>query len=331
MRIRVFTERRSLALKVDSRAAKLLDTEAVAGIKNLEAKAGDLSYLDLSGLEPPEQRRRVALLKERSGRAAWGVLDPKGRCPDPAALFHLGAADYLGPEACRKGLTKARIKAALAFHGDDPADSGLDPKARPDEYPFPGWRALRRGEPSPFYFLYFGLEGSGGLKGKMGEAAYAAFRSRLHAFLSQGLAESEALLWIENEGSGVFLIPPSRSKAEAAVSFCLRCLANAPIVGYEKLRLGLPLRLVFALHFGSCPFEAPGRTGTIVSEDMNFIFHLGAKRAEPNRITLSEAARRAVPDRLPGLFAAAGCFEGRELLRSRLFLRLPAEGPLAGC
>jgi hypothetical protein len=320
MRIRIFTGNRRFAVAIDARAAKLLERDDISGIRDYQPERGDLSYLDVTGLEAAEQKRRVALLKGRCGNAAWGILDPKGCCPDPAALFHLGAADYLGPQACKKGLTKARIKAALAFNGDDPEASGLDPKARIDEYPFAGWSSLKRGSPLPFYFLYFGVEGAAGLKRELGEQGYAAFRERLRDYLQQSLAESNALLWIESESSGLFLIPPSRKKAQAAVEACLRGLLNAPIIGYEKLGMGIPISLVFALHFGSSAFEAPGKTGTIVSEDVNFIFHLGAKAARANRITLSQAAERAIPDKLGDLFGPAGSFEGRGIRASSRFL-----------
>jgi hypothetical protein len=329
MRIRIFTGNKRLALKVDARAAKMLDRDGLSGIKGCQPERGDLSYLDVTGLEAAEQKRRIAVLREKSGGAAWGVLDPKGCCPDPAALFHLGAADYLGPSACEKGLSKARIKAALAFNGDDPEASGLDPRAMIDEYPFAGWSSLKRGSPLPFYFLYVGVEGAAGLKRVLGESGYASFRERLRAYLQQLLSDASALLWIESESSGLFLIPPSRKKAQAAVEACLRCLLNAPIIGYEKLGLSVPLSLVFALHFGSSAFEAPGKTGTIVSEDVNFIFHLGTKAAQANRITLSQAAERAVPEGLDELFGPAGSFEGRGLGASARFLR-PAPAAARG-
>lgn len=321
MRIRIFTGNKRFALPVDARAAKALDREELSGIKACQPERGDLSYLDVTGLEAAEQRRRVALLRERSGNAAWGILDPKGCCPDPAALFHLGAADYLGPQACKKGLSKARIKAVLAFNGDDPEGAGLDPKARIEEYPFAGWSSLKRGAPLPFYFLYVGVEGAAGLKRVLGEAGYAAFRERLRAYLRQILAEADSLLWIESESSGLFLIPPSRKKAQAAVEACLRGLLNAPIIGYERLGMSIPISLAFALHFGSSAFEAPGKTGTIVSEDVNFIFHLGSKAAPANRVTLSQAAEQAIPERLGELFGPSGAFEGQRLISSARFLR----------
>jgi hypothetical protein len=321
MRIRIFTGNRRFAIKIDARAAKLLEKDDLSGIRDCQPERGDLSYLDLTGLEAAGQKRRVALLKGRSGNAAWGILDPRGCCPDPALLFHLGAADYLGPQACKKGLTKTRIKAALAFNGDDPEASGLDPRARIDEYPFSGWSSLKRGSPLPFYFLYVGVEGAAGLKRELGEQGYASFRERLRAYLQQSLTGASALLWIESESSGLFLIPPSRRRAQAAVEACLRALLNAPIIGYEKLGMAIPISLVFALHFGSSAFEAPGQTGTIVSEDVNFIFHLGAKAAGANRITLSQAAESAIPERLADLFGPSGSFEGRGIRASAKFLR----------
>ena len=75
-----------------------------------------------------------------------------------------------------------------------------------------------------------------------------------------------------------------------------------------------------AVHHGSTEFAAPGKTGTIVSDAVNFIFHLGAKCAQAGRLTLSsDVDRSIIPAPLRELFVDAGAFEGRTLMHSRRF------------
>jgi hypothetical protein len=58
----------------------------------------------------------------------------------------------------------------------------------------------------------------------------------------------------------------------------------------------------------------------VVSDAVNFIFHLGYKRAEPGRLTISdEVPEEAVPEGLRDLFVPAGEYEGRSLVHSRRF------------
>lgn len=308
-------------------AVVVLGLEAIKGHR---PDRRDLSYVDLRGLDEAAGRKAVQAIKRRCPGSAWGVVDPDGAVADPAALFFAGASDYIGPAVIGAGVDAARFKAALAFgrRREPAADAGAEAASFVEgassdgdrEGGFGGWKAVRPGSSYPFCFLYATASSPANLKTSLGEAGYVAFRDRLRHIMQQGLAEADALLWMETDSSALYLAPPYAANASALTEFCLRTLLGAPLIGYERLCLPFQLDFTFAVHYGVTEFAPPGKTGTIVSEAVNYSYHLGVKRAEPGRLTISaDAAGLAVPGRFSDLFAPAGSFEGKSILHSRRF------------
>jgi hypothetical protein len=329
MSVRVFTQDRTLFSQADARNLAALEFLPVDAIKDLRSVPGDLSYIDVTGIDADARRKAIMSLRRRSGDAAWGIVDPLASIDDPAMLFFEGASDYIGPGAIDSGITKARVKAVLAFAAlqsalnaivgaradSEPAAAVPDPKDA-----FPGWKSAKPGTVYQFYFLYVAVTGQTNLKVRLGETAYAAFRDRLRTFIQQGFAEADPLLWMETEANSLYLIPPKVANVRAAVVECLRILVGTPLVGYEKFGLPFPIEFSFALHRGQSEYAPPGRTGTIVSDSVNFIFHLGSKRADAGRITIStDAASDAITERFSDLFIGGGTYEGRTLVCSKRF------------
>ncbi len=329
MTVRVFTQDRALFSQADSRNLASLELLPISALKDLRPVPGELSYIDVADLDTEPRRKAILSLRRRSGDAAWGVLDPRAVIDDPAMLFFDGASDYIGPGAIDNGITKSRVKAVLAFAALQSALNAIV-GSRAETVPvlaapepkelFPGWRAVKPGTTYPFYFLYVAVSGQTNLKVRLGEAGYAAFRDRLRAFIQQALAEADLLLWMETETNSLYLIPPTVSKVRAAVVACLRILVGTPLVGYEKFGLPFPIEFSFALHRGQSEYAPPGKTGTIVSDSVNFIFHLGAKRADAGCVTIStEAAGDAIPERFSDVFISGGTYEGHALVCSKRF------------
>jgi hypothetical protein len=324
MRILVYSARPDFELAHAGKAALPYFLAGAAEAALFSPQDADLAYLDRSALSPSEFERLRAHLRKRCGAAAWGVIDPDGQVGDPASLFHEGASDYLGPAALAKGLSQERFARAAEFRsaGEEPksaATNAAAPKAR--EADFPGWSALEPGKEGEFYFLYVSPSDPAFLKSKIGEPRYQALKERLHQAMTQMLSDSKALSWIRADSAVLFLIPPSAVLARAAVVAAAKCLLSAPLLGYERFSLEVPLALTFALHRGTCPYMPPGRTGTVVADDVNFIHHLGRRGAESERVTITESAADAIPKELEYMFTPAGYFEEREIRHSRRFVR----------
>lgn len=303
----------------------------VDGLKAHRPEPGDVTYLDLSGLEEAERRRMLSLLKRRCLDRAWGIVDPDGTIADPAALFFSGASDYIGPGIYSDGLGKARLKSVLGFsktmQGTDAsviestASSKAANSAQAAGKEFAGWKSIGPGSIYPFYFLLVSVSAQMNLRIRLGEAGYRAFRDRLRQQLHQALAGADPLLWMESDMNALYLVPPCASHVDAATEACLRMLLGAPLIGHERLGLPFPITFSFSIHYGMTEFALPGKTGTIVSDAVNYIYHLGAKKTEAGRLSVSEEALSSVASNgFKDLFVPAGILEGRAISHTRRFI-----------
>jgi hypothetical protein len=302
------------------------------GLAKHRPEGEDISLLDISGLSTAEIKKACTKLKKACAASAWGIVDPKGEAPDPAAFFFEGASDYIGPGLIKNGWDKKRIAAALSWRKDGSLETaapsvaaGASENGGSRKFPngkFEGWKSIRTGSTESFLFLFFSLSGTAKIRAYLGEKAITTAQNRLRDTLQQNLQESQALLWMESDFSYLFLIPPRAPNAKAAIAASLRMIADCRLIGIEKLGLSTPVDFTFALHYGKTAFRAPGKTGTIVSDAVNYIFHLGNKKAEPGRLTISaDVGDEAVPDGLKDLFTAAGIYEGLPIRHSRRFSR----------
>lgn len=285
-----------------------------------EPQADDQVYLDISGLSPVMRKKTIGLLKKSRAGAFWGIIDPKGEAEDPAAFFFEGARDYIGPALVKKGVSKKRF-AAAGFQAPEKKPDMPPGKTKPPDVKFAGWKSLRSGTKYPFFFLFVTVAGRSSLRSRVGDSAFGDKKKRLCDLLQQALGGADALLWMETEDNCLFLVPPEAPNARAAVEASLKIILNSRLTGIEKLGLSFPLGFTIALHYGETVFLAPGKTGTIVSETVNYIFHLGAKKAEAGRLTISGAvSEEALPQGLVDLFHPAGVFEGLPIRHSRRFV-----------
>jgi len=308
--------------------------------KGIKFQADDQIYLDISGLSPAVLKKTIGPLKRKT--ALWGIIDPKGAAGDPASFFYEGACDYIGSALVKKGLSKKRFSAAASWAAGrkslggasgkgagkagntDKADNKPAEKKTPLKLPagkFEGWQSIRAGTTGSFFFLFAALSAKTNLRSMVNEAAFNIIKNRLRDTLQQGLREANALLWMESESSSLFLVPPRISNCRAAIEAALKMILNSRLIGMEKLNLAIPVEFVFALHYGKTVFQAPGSTGTVISDTVNYIFHLGTKKAETGRLTVSDdVGEEMIPEGLLDLFNPAGVFEGIPIRHSRRFI-----------
>jgi len=299
----------------------------VKNTKEQEIQADEQVYLDISGLSSTELKKAITSLKKSRTGSFWGVIDPKGTAADPALFFFEGAGDYIGPALVKKGLDKKRFAAAEALvprsTGSLSAEKQKSPamlssKVKLPAGKFEGWKSLRAGTTAPFLFLFVSVSG---LRSKVGDAGFTAVKNRLRDFLQQTFAAADALLWMETENNSLFLVPPRTPNARVAVEAGLKLILNSRFVAFEKLGLLFPVDFTIALHYGKTVFRAPGKTGSVIAESVNYIFHLGGKKADPGRLTISgEVPEDALPEGLLDIFSSAGVFEGIPVIHSRRFV-----------
>ena len=308
----------------------------------------DQVYLDICGLTPEDRKKAVGQLKKSCAGSCLGIIDPKNNAEDPASFFFEGIHDYIGQGLIKKGLNKKRFAAALAWApregksstpaaeggkkaaktagtkagaGKEGAAKKKSNKLSPGK--FEGWRSIRTGTSHPFFFLFVSISGRSGLASLTRDDTFSAVKNRLREVLQQNLRDAEALLWMDTDDNSLFLVPPSAANCKSAVEASLKMIMNSRLIGFERLGLSIPVDFTLALHYGETIFQAPGKTSAVISEAVNYIFHLGAKKAETGRLTVSDdVPDEAIPEGLQDLFDSAGTYEGIPIRHSRRFAKL---------
>ena len=305
--------------------------------KGFRAEKGDAVYLDICSLSAAAEKKAIGLCIKNSW--VWGIIDPKGAADDPALYFFGGACDYIGQALVKKGLTKKRFFSALsppaikkmtvldkekimpkkASSVTDQRHSGSRTKFASGK--FAGWKSIHEGENNYFLFVFISLSGKVNFRSLMGDAPYIELKKKLRDVLNKSLRKAEAFLWMETEDNYIFLVPPRAANARAAVEAALKLVLNSHLIGMENLELAHPVNFTSAIHYGKTIFEVPGKTGTVISEAVNYIFHLGTKKAEKGRLTISgDVPNEAVPEGLKDFFSSKNVFEGIPIRHSKRFV-----------
>lgn len=284
--------------------------------------APQMVYFDA---DAAELDRIVELGAKAALRSPWGVIDRNGRISDPAGLFHAGASDYLGPGLLRgtKVLDQGRLTRVAEFQGE-----GQSPRTEPlsgcgegtkaaSPRHFPGWNKLKVETCYPFTFCYVAIADQQDLLARLGEKRIDALRDEFSAFIAAWAEELGGRLWIRDATSNLLLFPSGEGRRENPAICAFKLLMDRVLLGYERFRLAHPMSFRFAFHVGDAPWRLPGKTGTVVSEHVNFIYHFGMKAVPDGTIGVSETAAELLHPGLRELFLEGKPFEGRRTWYSR--------------
>jgi len=304
-------------------------------------ESDDITYYDMSNIPEAEIKKTLTQIKKICEETHWGILDRKGNIKDPAALFFEGACDYIGQTTIKdeKGIDIKRIKEAAQWQNKLIAKTMIADLAKesdkilkentliktgvkfPPSNTFPGWKQLTEEKPIPFYLLYCSLYGKTSIESRFEEKAAAQIHKRFSNLLTQNFSAGDCLLWMDSGKDCLFLIPPKQKNIEAIAEACIRMIISAPLITMETLAITIPVNFIFALHFGYVNYKPPGKTGTVVSDAVNAIFHLGSKKAEPSRLTItSDIPDGSIPKLLEDCFIPTGVYEGRNIWHSKKFI-----------
>jgi len=336
--IYIFTRKDAALKTVFPKTARFLEP---AALSEHTPESGSFSYIDVSNFSEPELKKALTLIKNKCADSSWGIIDPKGSVKDIAALFFEGACDYLGASFFKNAsaVDSKRIKEALSWRktladfkplaaGENEKSAGEQDKTLlfkseiklPHESSFPGWNKIRAGKDMPFYLLYCCIHGNNQLDARLDTKTIAQLHKRFLSYLDNNFIEGDGLLWMNSGKDCLFLIPPRVKNIETSIKKCIDMIISTPLIVLESLAVSFPLNFIFALHYGSISYNPPGKTGTIVSDAINFIFHLGTKKAQPGRLTVSgELPDKTIPQSLHDCFVSAGEFEGRGIWHTKRF------------
>lgn len=315
---------------------------AVAPGKLCEALDGahqdSFFYLDAASFSDGDLWAAVRRVHERYPRRV-GVFDPEGLIHDPARVFFLGGADYITKSVVEETISSQRFAETMRFveasgglveRREERGGGGQRPEASEVLLSSPepptreivsgrDWSEVRTGEEYTFWFLYAKLDESD---------RYAVQRSDEYAeqvdrrFRDQLLAETGRFggrVWMWKRFSGLLLFPYDGKRCMPIIPV-FRLFMNRVIHTVERSTGKNVLSFRVAVHVGNTEYRAAGDTGEVVSEDVNFVYHLGERHTGSGEMTITRAALSFVPEGLQRFFVERGPFEGHETYAMHRFV-----------
>ncbi len=296
-----------------ARRSRLVEIEFLGSEdwSSLLERRGIMLYLDLSSLSSREARRAVSSLEERGG-LNYGIIDPEGFIHDPADLFHGGASDYIGPSLFNGKLTLNRVLQGVEFYPGD------DEKELAEDYGSSlSWDDIKEGVEYPFFFLYAELDILPEWKAESGSRTISGLLQTFETHLQRTLGPLGGRLWMKSDYGGLYLIPYADGPG-SIIPACVQLILNKVLISTEIYSYGTLLPYHFALDKGRTVYRKKGETGTLISDAVNFIFHLGQQYTPEGNFILSRRMEEHIPPGLEDCFVENGEFADQELLRMKL-------------
>ena len=281
--------------------------------RNTESN-NQLFYFDIGGFSASELKRQLTNAQQL--HSPWGVIDNADLIEDVATLFHNGSSDYVKTEQI--GTVKVRrIQQVLEYHQQrsqaaSPETEQVDKSIERSAPPAKDWKSVVPGQEYTFNFMYIELLPSKEWSKKSGASHQEHMQSAFHDLIESHIGPHQGRIWMWNEWGGLVLFPYDGNKYDVLV-LAMRLLLNRVILSIEGGPFHTLLDYKIALHLGAAPYQERGKTGTIVSDDVNFMFHLGTKYAEPNRVYLTSQVRDAIDSDLKTLLEPDGDFEDKSI------------------
>ncbi len=281
----------------------------------------EVLYLDTTGMELKEIKKRFKAFFQ-AGVLTVGVLDPRDGIADPAEIFHLGASDYLGKRLLKEDLKPSRLKRVIEY-SESFMDEGEEVSACEAESPgslasIPGgnWELAETGTCYAFTFLFVEMDLPQDWKKKAGAAHLKKVKELFHNHVKRAVEPSNGRVWMWNEFGGVVLFP-LLDNSSRVVQTAARLMLNRVLHSVEEFPFKTLISYRMAIHTGESVYHKRGETGTIVSDTVNFIFHLGQKFAEPGQLYITKEIYAEMHPGFRSLFLPQGAFENREIFRMR--------------
>ena len=274
----------------------------------------DLILIDHASLDDEEKKKTVKAVK-RSGYAA-GIIDRKSEIDDPALLLMCGI-DYIGAKLLKQGIKVDRLDRAMEFfieRSPQKAETVPTEKLKTVD----SWKKIKAGGDYAFSMLFTEISFPVELKKKSGQKHLEGLKKTFEEVVRRESQRNDGRIWIWNEYGGLILFPFDGSST-AAVLTGVRLLLNRLLISIEDFGMHSSVSIRAAVHVGNLTYNGRGKTGTIISDSINSIFHLGTSFTNADNLCITEETMRFLPERLAELFHPAGEYEDREIFRLRQF------------
>ena len=281
-------------------------------------------YVDISAERNLSNLRGVL---SRNEDLLYGILDPKGEIEDPAMLFFEGASDYIGPGLLEKPLQTRRIKAVLEFRDfpepdDEEVRRHLELGNRTATLPHApaNWKQIKRGSEYSFAFMFAEIDMYWEWKLKSGRTHLDTVLKTFYDHVERIVSPLGGRFWMRTDLGGLILFPYT-GDCSKIIEEGFRLMMNAVLTSTEEYTYNTPITYRLALDIGRTVYRDVGQTGTIISDTVNFMFHLGQQYAQPDNFYLTGRAAAHIPSGLTDFFITTDTFQDEEIVRMRLPIR----------
>jgi hypothetical protein len=165
--------------------------------------------------------------------------------------------------------------------------------------------------------MYTELDLHSDWKKKSGKLHLDKVGTDFHNFIERWVTPINGRIWMWEQFGGLVLFPFDGTNCEALLT-CFKLMLNRTIISTEEFSYDILLSYRIALDIGNTVYKKRGETGTVISDTVNFLFHLGKRFADPGKLYLTDNVAAFIPSGLRDYFVPAGDFEGKTLQRMRL-------------
>ena len=188
-------------------------------------------------------------------------------------------------------------------------------KARRELSELVNWGSLKDGKRYPVTVMSIDVVGNSHLVKQYGNRAMEKLYAALRKFLEKQIGQYDGRIW-NFAGDGGIAAFTFRQHEDRAVLCALEIQRTIPLFNLQSV---IPLKEQFSLRIaldtGKIKFQA--RTGSIVSEVINYAAHLEKQFTQPGAVSVSGALHDQIDPRIADVFECAGDFEGQPAFCTR--------------
>ena len=217
-------------------------------------------------------------------------------------------------------ITTRRLKAALELRPitENHRQATTRQKAR-SEWAVSGrnWDGIASGKEYTFVLLYVEIDLIDEWTQKSGRAHLGEVMATFHRHVEAIAAPLHGKVWMWTETGGVVLFPFDGDSCPQ-IELCFKTILDRTIISVEQYTYNAMITYKMALHIGNTLYQDRGNTGTLISDTVNFTFHLGQKFLDAGNFCITETVEPFLAGGLKSCFAPAGVFEQTSIYRMKL-------------
>ncbi len=263
-------------------------------------------YLDITGIQKAQVEKHIK--KFNTNGQYFAVIDLKKSFQDIAWFFHNNACDYLNKDMLAKPLPETRMQAIMKAKGITPKTHTVRNYIIAKD----SWKGIVPDNEYTFCFLFIEILDIGELKKHIGSEHLNQKIFSFRRYVEEMLHHVDGRCWMWMDVTGMFIFPFNGTTVPA-IYYAIRLILNRLIISLEHTVFNQIIRYRIAMHIGNTIYQPRGKTGTIISDCINSLFHLGQKYTCEDGLFITEDVYSFLNEKTKKLFAKVKPFEGRQI------------------